>query len=76
MTEAEIMQRLASIYARGIEVTRKHGLADGLAAQAMLLAAVAVLLDACGPAASAGFLREVANRIEADHEPRNPSEIN
>jgi len=75
MTEAEVLQRLASIYATGLEVTRKHGLADATAAQAMAVAAVAVLIDAAGPVATAAFLREVATRIEADHEPRSPNEV-
>lgn len=76
MTEAEIMQRLASVYAGALELTRKHGLPDATAAQAMAVAAIAVLIDACGPVATADFLREVAARIETDHAPRNQSEIN
>ena len=75
MTEQEILQRLASVYATGLEVTRKHGLADATAAQAMAVAACAVLLDAAGPAATAAFLRQVADRIESDHAPRSPSEV-
>ena len=75
MTEQEILQRLASIYAGGLELTRKHGLPDATAAQAMAVAACAVLLDAAGPAATAAFLRQVADRIESDHAPRSPSEV-
>lgn len=64
--DAEIMARLARTYAAGLIVTRSHGIPDGTAAQAMLLAATAALVEVIGPAALATHLRDLADRLEVD----------